>query len=90
MGLYGVSQQKAIKELNASPVAVSTTGKSAKKKKDTYEFFNKDIISDLQDAIGYESGGFPLATSEQISEWIEDSSYCEDYPVWINQEISHK
>ncbi len=37
MDRYGVSQRRAIKELNASPYTLSTTGKPVRKKKDTYK-----------------------------------------------------
>ena len=53
MDRYRVGQRKAIKELNASPYAVSTTGKSARKKRDVYEYFDNDIDLDIQDIIGY-------------------------------------
>lgn len=85
MDRYGVGQQKAIKELNSSRIAVSTTGKSARKKKDRYEYLKEDIVLDIQRSIGYTSGGFPYATYEQISEWIEDPSYLNNYPAWIRR-----
>ena len=85
MERYGASQRSAIKELNKSPNTISTTDKSTRKKKDTYEYLKEDIVLDIQHSIGYTSGGFPYATYEQISEWIEDSSYLNNYPAWIRQ-----
>ncbi len=83
MKRYGVGQRTAIKELNNSPNATSMSGKPAKKKTDNYTFFHEDVISDIQDSIGYTSAGFPLATYEQIAEWIEEPSDVEGYPLWI-------
>jgi len=83
MERYGVGQRKAIKELSASPHALSTTGKPARKKKDTFEYVKDEIIQDIQDSIGYTSGGFPFASYEEISEWIETPSSLGDYPKWI-------
>jgi len=83
MARYGVGQRTAIKELNATPHVISPTGKSAKKKKDIYLSKQEDLISDIQDSIGYTSAGFPLATYDQIAEWIESPFYLEGYPPWI-------
>ncbi len=80
MNRYGVSQRKAIKELNTSPSLVSTTGKSAKKKKDIYQYVENDIILDIQESIGSTSGGVPFVSYEQTSEWIKDTSYTNNYP----------
>ncbi|NIM77455.1 MAG: SPASM domain-containing protein [Candidatus Aminicenantes bacterium] len=35
---------------------------------------------------GYTSGGFPLATAEQIAEWIGLDSDLEGYPEWIKKD----
>ncbi len=86
MNRYGVSQRKAIKELNTSPCLVSTTGKSTRKKRDIYQYVENDIILDIQESIGSTSGGVPFVSYEQISEWIKDTSYTNNYPVWIKQE----
>ena len=86
MNRYGVSQQKAIREINVSPYTVSTTGKSVRKKKDTYHHIGQDIVSDIQESIGVTDDGFPLASYEQVSEWIENPSYLENYPGWIKQQ----
>lgn len=83
MQRYGVSQKTAIKELNGSSYAVSTTGKSARKKQDTYGYISKDIIRDIQDSIGYTSAGIPFASYEEIARAIDDSAYLGNYPQWI-------
>ncbi|UCE05472.1 MAG: SPASM domain-containing protein, partial [bacterium] len=82
MERYGVSQKSAIKELNKSPNTISTNGKSARKKKDAYEYLKEDNVLNIQHSIGYTSNGFPYATYEQISEWIEDPCYLNNYPDW--------
>jgi len=38
---------------------------------------------DIQDSIGYTSSGFPLATYDQIAEWIETPFDVKGYPQWI-------
>ena len=83
MERYGVSQKTAIKELNGFSYALSTTGKSARKKQDNYEYVKQDIIRDIQDSIGYTSGGVPFASYEEIAREIEDSAYSINYPQWI-------
>jgi hypothetical protein len=86
MNRYGVGQVRAIKELNASQSTVSTTGKSAKRKKDTYIISaNEDPILAIQNDIGYTPAGFPYAPYEQIAEWIQDPLYLEGYPAWIKE-----
>lgn len=87
MERYKVGQQKAIKELNVSPYTISATGKSARKKRDVYEYAEKDIILDIQDAIGATSGEIPFASHEEIKEWIEDPTYSDSYPCWLDNKI---
>ena len=83
MARYGVGQRTAIKELNASPHAKTLAGKSAPKKKTVYFSTQEDLIWDIQDSIGYTSSGFPLATYDQIAEWIETPFDVKGYPQWI-------
>lgn len=83
MERYGVSQKTAIKELNGFSYAKSTTGKSARKKQDTYEYISEGIIRDIQDSIGYTSGGVPFASYEEIARAIEDPVSSINYPQWI-------
>ena len=45
------------------------------------------MISDIQGSIGYTSAGFPLATYEQIAEWIEEPADVEGYPLWIKSHV---
>ena len=86
MNRYGVGQLRAIKELNASHFTYSTTGKSAKRKKDTYIIStNEDTILAIQNDIGYTPAGFPYALYEQIAEWIQNPLYLEGYPAWIKE-----
>ena len=72
---YGVAEKKAIKELN------SITGFVNRSPKFEYPLPAYDIISDIQDVIGYTSGGAPFASYEQIGEWLEKDA--DDYPQWI-------
>ncbi|MBL7112432.1 MAG: radical SAM protein [Bacteroidales bacterium] len=76
---YGVEERKAIKELNA------ITGSDNRSPKIGYTLPRDDIISDIQDSIGYTSGGVPLASYEEIGEWLEEEA--DDYPQWI---LNHK
>lgn len=85
MERYGVGQKTAIRELNACSQASSRTGKAVRKKKDVYEYVEGDIIRDIQDSIGYTSGGVPFASYEEIARWVEDPAYTENYPQWIKQ-----
>jgi len=54
---------------------------------DSYASFHEDVISDIQGSIGYTSAGFPLATYEQIAEWIEEPSDVEGYPLWTKNHV---
>lgn len=81
MERYEVGQRTAIKELNASPDVLNVSEKPARKKKDEFVSSHEDIIQDIQGSIGYTSGGFPYATSEEIEEWIREP----DYPAWIRE-----
>lgn len=83
MQRYGVSQKTAIKELNGFTYAVSTTGKSVRKKQDTYEYMSENIIRDIQDSIGYTSGGIPFASYEEIAQAIGGDTSSINYPQWI-------
>ncbi|MFA4889567.1 MAG: SPASM domain-containing protein [Candidatus Omnitrophota bacterium] len=83
MKRYGVEQKTAIKELKVSPQTTSTTARPMRKKTDAYEYVEDDIIKDIQDSIGYTSGGIPFASHEEIAQAIEDSAYSRNYPQWI-------
>ncbi|GAH88558.1 unnamed protein product, partial [marine sediment metagenome] len=72
-------------ELNASSYTMRTTGRSARKKIDTYQYIEQDIVSDVQESIGCTDAGFPYVSYEQVAEWIGDSSYLRNYPEWIKQ-----
>jgi len=85
MKRYGVGQKTAIKELKDSPQTTNTAGRPVRKKTDAYEYVEDDIIRDIQDSIGYTSGGVPFASYEEISRAIEDSTYSRNYPQWIKQ-----
>jgi radical SAM protein with 4Fe4S-binding SPASM domain len=41
-----------------------------------------DIIDEIQDMIGFTSGGYPYASREQIEEWLEEADE-RSYPAWI-------
>ncbi len=41
-----------------------------------------DIITDIQDMIGYTNAGFPYATHEEIEKWLEEEN-DRGYPAWI-------
>ena len=83
MKRYGVGQRTAIKELNAFDQTISTTGKSARKKIDTYDYVEDNIIGDIQDSIGCTSGGVPFSSYEEIALAIEDPEAFGYYPKWI-------
>jgi len=90
MDRYRVGQQKAIKELNVSPDAVSTTGKSIRKKRDTCQHIEEDIVLEVQRIIGFTKAGVPYVPYKQVSEWIESRAYLKDYPEWIRQQINRE
>jgi len=73
MDRYGVGQQKAIKELNASPHKVSTTGKSTRKKRDTCQHIEEDIVLEVQKMIGFTEAAVPYVPwrLERPSWWLE-------------------
>ena len=79
MERYGVGEKKALKELN------SITGSANRNPRFGYAIPAYDIISDIQDSIGYTSGGVPFASYEEIVDWLEDEP--DDYPNWI---LNHK
>ena len=58
MERYGVVEKKAIKELNLF------TGLKNKSPKFKYTVQERDIIFEVQDSIGYTSGGAPFASAE--------------------------
>jgi len=76
---YGVGERKAIKELN------SITGSVTRSPKFEYAFSRYDIISEIQDSIGYTPGGIPFTSNEEVREWLEKDA--DDYPYWI---LNHK
>ena len=55
-----------------------------------YDCYHDDIILDIQDAIGYTPGGFPLAPYEQITKWTGGSEASGSYPFWIRRETGIK
>jgi len=82
MDRYGVGQRTALKELNASPHAVCTSDKPARKKMDSFISSHADTVRSIQDAIGSTPAGVPYAISEEIEEWLDEST---DYPAWIQK-----
>lgn len=86
----GWVSKKQIKELNASPHTVSTTGKSTRKKRDTCQHIKKDIVLEVQKMIGFTEAGVPYVPYEQVSEWVESPAYLKDYPEWIRQQINRE
>jgi len=75
MERYGVGERKAIKELNSITRSVNRSPKFG------YTLPGYDIISEIQDVIGYTPGGVPFVSSEEIEDWLEKEAH--DYPEWI-------
>ena len=85
MERYGVGRKCATKELeqirwlseasNCFPGARGST---------RYYRWIEEAINDVQDTIGYTSGGVPFATREQISDWIEEDDN-RSYPEWLRE-----
>lgn len=88
MERYGVGQRRAVAELKRFPELYRGDPKSTGRRKiDRYEFIEDDIIAEIQDSIGYTSGGFPYASREEIAEWILDPSVTANYPQWLHESI---
>jgi hypothetical protein len=69
-------------------IGEKTARKEIKKYKRTHPYTQSDIIVDIQESIGYTSGGFPFATAEEIAGWIQPESDSEGYPAWISDDIT--
>ncbi len=82
MSRYGVGQTTAVKELNRSPAVVAMSGKPARRLDDEFLSATVHNIVDIQDTIGYTSGGFPYMSYEEIEQGQEDW----DYPVWLQND----
>jgi len=83
MDRYGVSQERAVKELRRLQNAECDEG-AGRKKNDRYDYVPDRTIEEIQEMIGCTSGGFPYATTEEIAEWIRDPDAVEgSYPSWI-------
>lgn len=90
MERYGVGQESAIRELNAATyLEKSDLQATGRKKTDCYELVENDLIRDIQDSIGYTTGGFPYVTREQIEEWLEAEDEA-DYPHWLQPKKGEK
>ncbi|MBD3376618.1 radical SAM protein [candidate division KSB1 bacterium] len=82
MQRYGVGQSTAVKELNRSPDVVSMSGKRARRLDDEFLSAHVRNIVDIQDTIGYTSGGVPFMSYEEIEQGQEDW----DYPLWLQND----
>lgn len=93
MERYGVGEKRALAELQRAPgllpVARDEGSKHARKgpRRPPSRFEFSDVISDIQESIGFTSWGFPYATSEQIAEWIGDDRPGESYPEWLRNPL---
>lgn len=47
----------------------------------------RDVIVDIQEAIGCTEAGFPYATREEIQQWLDEST-ARDYPAWIERQTN--
>lgn len=84
MERYGVGQKKAVKELrNTRWLVKEYESDTGRKKSDCYVKWDKDTVYEVQDMIGYTSGGAPFATIDQVREWIKDD--FELYPDWLKR-----
>ena len=80
---YGVGQKRAVKELkNNYWLIKSNDSDTGRKKSDYYMKRINNTIYEIQDLIGYTSGGVPFAREEEIKEWIKGE---ELYPDWLQR-----
>lgn len=84
MAYFQVGRQKvAARELkNTSWLMPENQESSGRKMTDSYIRTDAYLLEEIQDSIGYTSGGFPFATLEEISEWITEP-YLQNYPRWL-------
>jgi len=84
MERYGVGQKRAVKELrNTKWLVKEYDSDTGRKKSDCYVNWDSNTAYEVQDMIGYTSGGAPFATTDEISEWIKDD--FELYPDWLKR-----
>ncbi len=83
MERYGVGQKRAVKELKNSEWLVKSYGSdTGRKKSDYYVERDNNIVYEVQDLIGFTSGGAPFAKAEEIKEWINGDK---SYPDWLKR-----
>lgn len=83
MELFKVGQKKACKELrNTSWLMPEDQGSHGRKKVDTYIRTDAYLLEEIQDSIGFTSGGAPFASLEEINEWVNGPD-LRDYPKWL-------
>lgn len=92
MARYGVGQKRAVSELKNSPLVLRKSDPEAtgRKKSDVYETIEEDLLTGIQEMIGFTSGGAPFATLEQIAARLKDESADltgepadRAYPKWL-------
>ncbi len=84
MDYFQVGQKKAVKELkNTSWLMQEKAESSGRKKADTYIRTDAYLLEEIQEVIGFTSGGFPYATLEEISRWVNEPEDLHDYPKWL-------
>jgi len=83
MDYFQVGQKTAVKELiNTSWLKREDRESSGRKKVDTYIKKDAYLLEEIQESIGFTSGGFPFASLKEISEWVMEPD-LHDYPKWL-------
>jgi len=83
MEYFQVGRQKASKELrNASWLMPGNQVAHGRKKIDPYIKADAYLLEEIQDSIGFTSGGAPFASLEEINEWVKGPDLL-DYPDWL-------
>ncbi|MHB9038802.1 MAG: radical SAM protein [Armatimonadota bacterium] len=87
MERYGVGQKRASQELRAaSDILVLSGGSTGRKQQDVYWSRQLCDLYDMQDSIGYTSGGAPFVSLEEIAELIDEDDIDSQgsYPGWLS------
>jgi radical SAM protein with 4Fe4S-binding SPASM domain len=83
MQRYAVGQKRAISELRAFGYPLqSGTGR---RQSDVYGNATEDLVGEVQQMIGFTSGGVPFAARDEVARWSGADSVAADghYPHWL-------
>lgn len=83
MDYFQVGQNKAIKELRNTPwLMQENTRSTGRKMEDSYIKTDSYLLEEVQEFIGFTSGGAPYVPLETIKEWLSEPELrC--YPRWL-------